>query len=131
MNRLSLLRTIFFLGVFCAAAAMAAVTFAAPGVGFRTVVSFDGANGAHPIGALVKATDGNFYGTAENGGANGGGTVFQLSPRGTLIRLYSFCSQPNCTDGFYPKAGLIQATDGNFYGTTSLGGANNGGYGLP
>jgi uncharacterized repeat protein (TIGR03803 family) len=54
----------------------------------------------------------------------GCGTVFQITPAGTLTTLYSFCSQPNCTDGAAPFAGLIQATDGNFYGTTYQGGNN-------
>jgi uncharacterized repeat protein (TIGR03803 family) len=74
--------------------------------------------------ALVQATDGNFYGTAADGGANGqGGTVFKITPSGTLTTLYSFCSQTNCTDGVEPDAGVVQATNGNFYGTTSYGGA--------
>jgi hypothetical protein len=52
------------------------------------------------------------------------GTLFQITPRGTLTTLYSFCSQPNCADGGYPYGGLIQATDGNFYGTNSGFGGN-------
>ena len=55
------------------------------------------------------------------------GTVFKITPGGTLTTLYSFCSQSGCTDGYYSLAGLIQATDGNFYGTTSGGGANGDG----
>jgi uncharacterized repeat protein (TIGR03803 family) len=74
--------------------------------------------------ALVQAIDGNFYGTAPDGGANGQGTVFKITPSGTLTRLYSFCSQTNCTDGAQPLAGVVQATNGNFYGTTYYGGAN-------
>jgi uncharacterized repeat protein (TIGR03803 family) len=64
------------------------------------------------------------YGTA-GGGANGAGTVFTITPGGVLTTLYNFCSQINCTDGDEPNTGLIQATDGNFYGTTFAGGANN------
>ncbi|HZZ17364.1 MAG TPA: choice-of-anchor tandem repeat GloVer-containing protein, partial [Candidatus Sulfotelmatobacter sp.] len=45
-----------------------------------------------------------------------------ITPTGTLTTLYTFCSKPGCTDGRYPNGGLIQATDGNFYGTTSAGG---------
>ncbi len=74
---------------------------------------------------LVQATDGNFYGTTEEGGANGQGTVFKVTPIGTLTTLYSFCSQSACADGAEPSAGLVQATDGNFFGTTQFGGANN------
>ncbi len=71
----------------------------------------------------MQGTDGNFYGTAVNGGVNGYGTVFKITPGGTLTTLYSFCSQqPNCADGGQPYAGLVQGTDGNFYGTTSWSG---------
>jgi uncharacterized repeat protein (TIGR03803 family) len=74
-------------------------------------------------GSFVQATDGNFYGTNDTGGTALVGTVFKLTPSGTLTTLYSFCSQTNCPDGIYPT-GLIQASDGNFYGTTQFGGAN-------
>ena len=52
------------------------------------------------------------------------GTVFKITPSGTLTTLYSFCSQTACTDGAYPVAGLVQATNGDFYGTTYGGGAS-------
>jgi uncharacterized repeat protein (TIGR03803 family) len=82
-------------------------------------------DGATPFAGLVQATDGNFYGTTRNAGANGDyGTVFKITPSGTLTTLYSFCSQSGCTDGVVPGIGLVQATDGNLYGTTSSGGAN-------
>src|ERR1700730_11299182 len=85
--------------------------------------------GSQPYTGLVQATDGNFYGTTAYGGANcvatgGCGTVFKITPDGTLTTLYSFCSLSGCTDGSYPEAGLIQAIDGNFYGTTTSGGTN-------
>jgi uncharacterized repeat protein (TIGR03803 family) len=87
-------------------------------------------DGANPYAGLVQATNGNFYGTTLYGGANDSGTVFQITPKGKLTTLYSFCSIGNCIDGALPYAGLVQAIDGNFYGTTSLGGADNqGGYG--
>ena len=109
-----------------------------PAQTFATLHSFGGADGGNP-GGLVQATDGNFYGTTELGGANfcilnglftnGCGTIFKITPTGTLTTLYSFCAQngTECTDGYYPNAGLVRATDGNFYGTTALGGANGGG----
>ena len=50
-------------------------------------------------------------------------TVFEITPAGNLTTLHNFCSKTNCTDGADPIAGLIQATDGNFYGTTQGGGA--------
>ena len=90
------------------------------------------ADGSNPAGTLLQAVDGNFYGITADGGANncfptftGCGTVFKLTPQGTLTTLYSFCAQTNCTDGNQPSAGLVQATNGNFYGTTFSGGANN------
>jgi uncharacterized repeat protein (TIGR03803 family) len=83
------------------------------------------ADGAGPSAGLVQATDGNFYGTTGSLGANGGGTVFKITAGGTLATLYSFCTQTNCADGSHPTAGLVQATDGSFYGTTSVGGSGN------
>jgi len=96
-------------------------------------------DGANPFAGLVQATNGDFYGTTEYGGANcapygGCGTVFKITPSGTLTTLYSFCSLggfPACTDGAYPVAGLVQATNGDLYGTTEDGGTDpfGGGYG--
>jgi uncharacterized repeat protein (TIGR03803 family) len=91
-----------------------------------TLHSFDGTDGNAP-GPLVQATDGNFYGTANQGGANGAGTVFKITASGKLTTLYNFCSLNGCTDGEAPLAGLVQGTHGNFYGTATQGGAN--GYG--
>ena len=73
--------------------------------------------------ALVQGSDGSFYGTTYYGGANGDGTVFELSSTGTETTLYSFGS--NGSDGINPGAGLVQGTDGDLYGTTELGGANS------
>jgi uncharacterized repeat protein (TIGR03803 family) len=88
----------------------------------------ESADGGNPVGALIQATDGNFYGTTYGGGASsncsgGCGTIFKITTSGVLTTLYSFCSQSSCTDGVNPYAGLIQATDGNLYGTTYGGGA--------
>jgi uncharacterized repeat protein (TIGR03803 family) len=91
-----------------------------------TLHSFDGTDGSNSDGVLVQATDGNFYGTTIFGGTNGGGTVFKMTPGGTLTTLYSFCSLTGCADGDQPYAGLIQATDGDLYGTTIYG-LNRGG----
>src|SRR5580698_6686322 len=98
----------------------------APTGKLTTIYSFP-ANG-HPSAGLVQATNGNFYGTALFGGS-GSGAVFAITPSGTLTTLYPFCLDggQGCTDGELPFAPLIQGTDGNFYGTTSAGGANNGG----
>ncbi len=82
------------------------------------------ADGANPYAGLVQATNGNLYGTTQYGGANNGGTVFEITPGGAFTTLHSFCAQPACADGSYPYAGLVQATDGNLYGTTQYGGAD-------
>jgi uncharacterized repeat protein (TIGR03803 family) len=71
---------------------------------------------------VVVGVDGNFYGTTYYGGAYGDGTVFKITAKGQLTPLYSFCAQTNCTDGSQPSAGLVQGTDGNFYGNTTYGG---------
>jgi uncharacterized repeat protein (TIGR03803 family) len=83
---------------------------------------FNGRDGNFPSGQLLQATDGNFYGTTSEGGAYSEGTVFQMTPSGSLTSLYSFCSQGNCPDGAYPLSGVMQATDGTLYGTTAGGG---------
>jgi uncharacterized repeat protein (TIGR03803 family) len=67
----------------------------------------------------VQASDGNFYGTTYGGGANNFGTVFKMAPDGTTTVIHNFNFSP---DGGRPTAGLVQATDGNFYGATSDGG---------
>jgi uncharacterized repeat protein (TIGR03803 family) len=105
-----------------------------------TLHSFDLTDGATPNG-LVQATNGNFYGTTLNGGAGnqfcvshqvGCGTVFvfklnSTGTGGTLTTLHSFCPQSGCIDGTAPEAGLVQASDGNFYGTTYHGGVDDDG----
>jgi uncharacterized repeat protein (TIGR03803 family) len=71
---------------------------------------------------LVLASDGNLYGTTFEGGMYRSGSVFRVNPNGSLTRLHSFCAQTGCPDGGFPLGTLIQATDGNLYGTTTLGG---------
>jgi uncharacterized repeat protein (TIGR03803 family) len=92
------------------------------------------ADGAEPEAGLIQANDGSLYGTTSGGIGGyevGPGTVFRITPDGSFSTLHTFCSQVNCADGANPEAPLIQATDGNFYGTTR-GGGNlkcNGGFG--
>jgi uncharacterized repeat protein (TIGR03803 family) len=84
--------------------------------------SFSGTDGAAPYGSLLLATNGDFYGTANVGGAYGAGTVFTIASSGALTTLYNFCAQSGCTDGQYPVGPLIQGTDGDIYGITYAGG---------
>jgi uncharacterized repeat protein (TIGR03803 family) len=90
-----------------------------------TLWQFSGINGSGPAG-LVQGSDGNFYGTTSGGGTNGSGTVFKITPQGTLTTLWQFGDFLS-TAGAHPAAGLVQGSDGNFYGTTSFGGTNNDG----
>lgn len=85
------------------------------------------ADGQTPNGALIVGTDGNIYGTTlAGGGSSNTGTVFKLTPTGKLTTLHSFCPETGCTDGEVPFAGLVQANDGNLYGTTVSGGLGPG-----
>jgi uncharacterized repeat protein (TIGR03803 family) len=86
------------------------------------------ADGQAPRSRLIHGSDGNFYGTTSAGGTFRAGTVFKITPKGTLTTLYSFCTQPllDCPDGQDPLGGLVQGSDGNFYGTTSGGGRGGG-----
>ena len=89
-----------------------------------TLHSFSGSpsEGANPIAALVQGSDGNFYGTTASGGEHFKGTVFRITPAGGITVLHSFSGSPS--EGGVPFAGLVQGSDGNFYGTTALGGAH-------
>jgi uncharacterized repeat protein (TIGR03803 family) len=84
-------------------------------------------DGATPIGGLIQGIDGNLYGTTTYGGNFyvrhvGYGTVFKMTLDGALTTLYRFCKAPKCPDGAYPYETLMQAANGNIYGTTSQGG---------
>ncbi|HEV2382310.1 MAG TPA: choice-of-anchor tandem repeat GloVer-containing protein [Terriglobia bacterium] len=118
----------------CLAVGFCAVTaILSHGQTFATLVSFNGADGSGPFSSLVQGTDGNLYGTTNTGGRTacnspyGCGTVFKVSPAGTLTMLYKFCALANCADGSFPYAGLVLGTDQNFYGTTSAGGTHSAG----
>ena len=89
------------------------------------------ADGQQPLGSLVIGKDGNFYGTTfgivSDPWATKHGTVFSITPSGKLTTQYRFCKQTKCADGAAPTSGLVEGTDGNFYGTTTIGGTNNDG----
>jgi uncharacterized repeat protein (TIGR03803 family) len=89
-----------------------------------TLHSFEDVDGTNPSGGLVQATDGYFYGTTPANGSAGGGTLFRINSAGTFTVLHSFCS-PNCSSGQAPQGGLVQDTNGVFYGMTPLGGSRS------
>jgi uncharacterized repeat protein (TIGR03803 family) len=74
---------------------------------------------------LIQGVDGAYYGTTAYGGSHGYGTFYKITSKGKLNILYNFCSEAGCADGGEPF-GVMQADDGNFYGTTATGG-NRGG----
>ena len=84
-------------------------------------------DGEYPLDGLIMDKSGNLYGTTEQGGAYGDGTVFELTPGGVETLLYSFGSQPGDGSNAYPYAGVIRDAKGNLYGTTIFGGADNNG----
>ncbi|MGA3268806.1 MAG: choice-of-anchor tandem repeat GloVer-containing protein [Verrucomicrobiota bacterium] len=87
-----------------------------------TLYSFtDGNDGGFPYAGLLQGTDGNYYGTTEEGGASDAGVVFKMTPSGAVTGIYEFTDGD---DGGYPYGGLVQGTDGNLYGTTLEGGAD-------
>jgi len=81
--------------------------------------------GRQPDGGLIQGKDGNLYGTTGGGGANSGGTIFQLTLAGKLTTLHSFAAQVDSTNGIDPQGTLLQASNGTIYGTTNGGGTNN------
>ena len=82
-----------------------------------------GSDGETPVGPLLQATDGNFYGTTNVGGSHGDGTVFELTPAGVESILHTFVG----SDGNNPQGGLIEDASGNFFAATTNGGSS--GYG--
>lgn len=82
-----------------------------------TVHTFLGSDGANPLGTLTQGADGDLYGTTDdwsiNYGNNDGGSVFHMSTQGNLVKLFSLS---------HPSGGVIQASDGSFYGATVFGG---------
>ena len=127
----------YFYGVTGGGGDQSCSSYAAPGCGtvfkmssdgtITTLHSFTGQDGAYPDGALLSVADGNLYGTAVFGGnavCTGGaqwqgcGVIFKIDTTGSLTVLHSFSG----VDGAYPNGALLQASDGNLYGTTEGGG---------
>ena len=104
----------------------AATAIALPAQTFTTLVNFNGTNGSLPLeyGSLTQGLDGSLYGSTGQGGSNSQGTVFKVTLDGILTTVYSFCAQADCVDGSSPAGVLIQATNGDFYGTTRFSAAN-------
>ena len=94
-----------------------------PSGALTTLHNFGGADGSQPLAGLAAGSDGNFYGTTNLGGSHNAGSVFRITPSGQFATLHSFCSKTACADGQNSYAGLVQASNGNLYGTTILGGA--------
>jgi uncharacterized repeat protein (TIGR03803 family) len=112
----------------CALAALWTTSAVAQPAHFTSMNSFANTNGAYPWSTLIQGTDGNFYGTTQNGGkythcvsGMGCGTVFKMTPRGKLSTVVNF----NGTNGSQPFAALVQGPDGTLYGTTLSGGGKN------
>jgi uncharacterized repeat protein (TIGR03803 family) len=84
----------------------------------------DCADGEYPYGGLVQASNGYLYGTTGSGGSNQCGTIFKITPSGTLTILSSLTAQGTCDNGG-PFTGLTEATTGVFFGTTYSGGTND------
>jgi len=95
-------------------------TFTADGNG-------DFSNGSQPFAGLVEGIDGALYGTTATGGANDAGVVFKISKAGTFKVLHHFCSEAGCADGSTPFAPLALGNDGKLYGTASAGGSSSAG----
>ena len=89
---------------------------------FTTILNFDSTQGQEVVASLIQGSDGNLYGTASTGGnayPDDCGTIFKLTTQGQILWIYAF---PCGAGGAAPDAPLLQASDGNFYGTTASGG---------
>jgi uncharacterized repeat protein (TIGR03803 family) len=88
-------------------------------------------DGQTPIAGLIEGSDGSFYGTTQYGGTSGCGTVYKITPSGSFTLLYSFAFTTGgafggtfTSDGGFPSGGLVEGSDGNFYGMAGFGGAD-------
>jgi uncharacterized repeat protein (TIGR03803 family) len=92
-----------------------------------TLHSFSSGEGYRPYCALIQGADGKFYGPTRFGGASNLGTIYRVDSSGALTVLHSFAVGEARGIGEYASGGLVQASDGSFYGTTEGGGSNKAG----
>jgi uncharacterized repeat protein (TIGR03803 family) len=97
---------------------------------FSAEMAYTNSDGAKPLGGLTLGWDGSWYGSAEEGGTNGVGTIFKITPQGAFVLVHTFSSliAGRNEDGAFPEATLTLGMDGCLYGTSS-GGGTNGNYG--
>lgn len=93
-----------------------------PSGAIKIIHSFTGADGADPQGGLTQASDGKLYGTTEQGGPNDNGVIYKMNLNGTITVLHTF-DVNGVSDGQFPIAGLLAASDGYLYGVNFRGGA--------
>jgi len=86
------------------------------------IVDFETAKGSSPSGSLIQAADGMMYGLTSGGGNSNYGTLFQYNPN---TGIYTVKHYFNNTEGRQPGGSLVEASDGNLYGLTTYGGAND------
>ncbi len=91
---------------------------------FETLADFERA-GTNPSARLVAHPDGNYYGTTVEGGVFNFGTVYKMTPDGTVTTLVSLTGTNGAARGSYPASGLTLANDGSLFGTTGNGGAGD------
>jgi uncharacterized repeat protein (TIGR03803 family) len=115
--------------LFLAVAFLVAIAISSSAQTLTTLHNFTGADGQGPAASMILARDGNYYGTTFLGGSQQGGVIFRTTPSGGFSVFYNFCSQPRCADGSAPLAGVVQGSDGNFYGAAGNGGTGASGDG--
>jgi uncharacterized repeat protein (TIGR03803 family) len=92
---------------------------------FKVVYNFTGgSDGGNPLDGLTLGSAGSLYGTTNAGGVSSYGVVFKVTKTGVETVVHEFTGG---TDGAYPQGGLVRDTGGNFFGTTTAGGASNNG----